>query len=162
MPSASQLTIRRATPDDAPAIADVLHQAFLEFRPLYTDGGFAATALPAEQILARMGEGPVWVALCGGVLLGTVAAAVKEKSVYIRGMAVSPSARGSGTATALLQHVEDWAASQGCGRLFLSTTPFLNSAIRLYERWGFQRINDGPHELFGTPLFFMEKILSQP
>ena len=28
---------------------------------------------------------------------------------------------------------------------------------RLYERFGFQRTSDEPHELFGTPLFTMEK-----
>jgi GNAT superfamily N-acetyltransferase len=59
----------------------------------------------------------------------------------------------------LLQHVEDWATSQGCSRLFFSTTPFLSAAIRLYEKFGFRRTGEGPHELAGTPLFTMEKKL---
>ena len=37
------------------------------------------------------------------------------------------------------------------------TTPFLSSAIRLYEGFGFRRTNDGPQELLGTPLFTMKK-----
>lgn len=135
----------------------------MEFKARYTDGGFSATTPDPEQILARMREGPVWVASTKNTVLGTVAAIVKGKAVYIRGMAVLPSARGSGTGTALLQHVEEWAASHGCARLFLSTTPFLSSAIRLYERSGFTRTEEGPHDLFGTPLFVMEKnIPSQP
>ena len=52
--------------------------------------------LGTDQVLARMQEGPVWVALREGAVLGTVAAVVKGESVYIRGMAVLPSARGSG------------------------------------------------------------------
>jgi GNAT superfamily N-acetyltransferase len=148
-----------AGPEDAPVIAAVLHASFLEFKSVYTQGGFAATTPGAEQVLARMREGPVWVALHEGVVMGTVAAVVKDESVYVRGMAVLPAARGSGAGTALLQQVEGWSAGQRCGRIFLSTTPFLNSAIRLYERFGFRRTNDGLHDLFGTPLFTMEKTL---
>jgi GNAT superfamily N-acetyltransferase len=144
----------------------VLHEAFVEFKPLYTDGGFAATTPNPEQILRRMREGPVWVAIGEAtrnrVLLGTVAALIKAESVYVRGMAVLPSARGSGAGTALLRHVEDWAIAQACPRLLLSTTPFLSSAIRLYERYGFRRTGEGPHELLGTPLFTMEKFIARP
>lgn len=103
----------------------MLQESFAEFTALYTDGGFAATALSSEYVLARMREGPVWVALRLGVLLGTVAAVVKAESAYIRGMAVLPPARGSGTGGALLQHVEDWAVSQGCARLALAPLHFL-------------------------------------
>jgi len=146
MPSATQLEVRRAGPDDAPVIAAVLHESFVEFKALYTEGGFAATTPGAEQVLVRIREGPVWVALRQGVVMGTVAAVVKDESVYIRGMAVLPAARGSG-------------AGERYTRLFLSTTPFLSSAIRLYERFGFRRTDDGLHDLFGTPLLTMEKNL---
>jgi GNAT superfamily N-acetyltransferase len=157
MTSATRIDIRRVVPEDATAVAKVLLDSFVEFKALYTDGGFSATTPDPEQILTRMREGPVWVGLSKGAVLGTVAAVVKGKAVYIRGMAVLPSARGSGTGAALLRHVEDWAAGQGCVRLFLSTTPFLSSAIRLYERSGFTRTDEGPHDLHGTPLFVMEK-----
>jgi GNAT superfamily N-acetyltransferase len=82
---------------------------------------------------------------------------VEGESVYVRGMAVLPAARGMGAGAALLREVESWALSQGCGRLFLSTTPFLESAIRLYERFGFRRMEEDRRDLFGTPLFRMEK-----
>ena len=160
MLSATQLEIRRAGPEDAPTIAAVLHDSFVEFKPLYTEDGFSATTPGAAQVLSRMNEGPVWIALREGVVLGTVAALVKSESVYIRGMAVLPNARGSGAGVRLLQQVEVWATGEGYNRLFLSTTPFLNSAIRLYERYGFRRGDEGLHDLFGTPLFTMEKPVS--
>jgi ribosomal protein S18 acetylase RimI-like enzyme len=159
MSAPRQLEIRRAGPKDAAAIAGVLHQSFLEFKALYTDGGFAATTPGEEQVFMRLREGPVWVALRESKVLGTVAALVKGESAYIRGMAVLPEARGLGAGTRLLQQAEAWASSEGYTRLLLSTTPFLSSAIRLYERFGFQRTDDGLHDLFGTPLFTMEKIL---
>jgi len=136
-----------------------LHEAFVEFKSLYTDGGFSATTPDPAQILVRMNEGPAWLAMHSDIALGTVAALVKAQSAYIRGMAVLPSARASGVGAALLRHVEDWAASQGCSRLFLNTTPFLSAAIRLYEKFGFRRTGEGPQELAGTPLFTMEKKL---
>jgi GNAT superfamily N-acetyltransferase len=153
----AQIQIRRATPEDAPTIAAVLYESFVEFKPRYTDGGFAATTPDVAQIVERLREGPAWLAMNSGAALGTVAAMVKAESVYIRGMAVLPSARGSGVGGALLRVVEDWAASQRCSRLFLSTTPFLGAAIGLYEESGFRRTGEGPHELAGTPLFTMEK-----
>jgi putative acetyltransferase len=156
---AAQIEIHRAAAEDAPAIAALLYESFVEFKPLYTDAGFSATTPNSAQILLRMHEGPAWLAMRREVALGTVAALVKSQSAYIRGMAVLPSARAAGVGAALLRHVEDWAASQGCPRLFLNTTPFLSAAIRLYEKSGFRRTAEGPHELAGTPLFTMEKKL---
>ena len=158
---ATEIEIRRAFLEDAPTIATVLLDSFIEFRGLYSDDGFAATTPGAEKVRLRMQEGPVWVALLRGAVSGTISAVLIADSAYIRGMAVVPSARGSGIGVALLQHAEDWAINQRCLRLFLSTTPFLGSAIRLYERSGFHRVENGPHELFGTPLFTMGKKIVQ-
>jgi N-acetylglutamate synthase-like GNAT family acetyltransferase len=150
--------IRRATPHDAAAIASVLYESFVEFRALYTEGGFAATVLDCERVLKRISEGPVWIAQREELITGTVAAVVKGRSVYIRGMAVSPSARGSGIGETLLKTVEDWASGKQFFHLFLSTTPFLHSAIRLYEKLGFRRAGEEVKDLCGTPLFTLEKV----
>lgn len=106
-----------------------------------------------------MNEGPVWIALQDGIITGTVAAIPKGEALYIRGMAVDPTVRGSGTGRALLDCAEEFAMQGGFKALRLSTTPFLSSAIRLYERYGFRRSDDGPHDLFGTTLFTMVKPL---
>jgi ribosomal protein S18 acetylase RimI-like enzyme len=151
-----QIEIRRAEPRDADAISTVLHEAFIEFKHLYTEGGFAATALNTEEVLTRITEGPVWVALIKDEIVGTIAAVQRDNSLYVRGMAVLPVARGSGAGRKLLDAVERFARDSNCPRLFLSTTPFLSAAIRLYESYGFRRTGE-PHDLFGTPLFTMEK-----
>ena len=151
------ITIRFAATGDARAIASLLHESFLDYEPLYTLEGFAATAITSEQIVARMGEGPVWVAMRAEEIVGTASVVAKGESLYIRGMAVLPLARGQRIGELLLTHIEEFARTEGFSRLFLSTTPFLNRAIRLYERFGFRRTSEGPHELFGTPLFTMER-----
>lgn len=104
-----------------------------------------------------MTDGPMWVALLNDEIVGTVSVVLKGEGLYIRGMAVLPAARGKRIGELLLEQVEHWAEAHKCKRLFLSTTPFLHRAIRLYERLGFRRTDHGPHDIFGTPLFTMEK-----
>jgi putative acetyltransferase len=106
-----------------------------------------------------MDEGPVWVALVDGRVVATASIVVKAEGIYIRGMAVLPGARGGNIGRLLLEHIEAYAAERGVKHLYLSTTPFLARAIRLYEHSGFRRTGRGPSEMFGTPLFTMEKCL---
>lgn len=158
-PSLAPIVIRKAGADDAQDIVLLLYESFVEYRSLYTVGGFTATAISQSQVVDRMREGPVFVATMNGTVVATVAIVPKGESLYIRGMAVHPTTRGQRIGDQLLAYVEELAISQGVRRLILSTTPFLGRAIRLYESFGFHRIDDGPHELNGTPLFTMEKLL---
>jgi len=155
----ANILIRRAIADEALRIAWVLYQAFVEFEPLYTPAAFAATTPASDQIQKRWSEGPVWVATQGDQPVGTISSIPNRKGLYIRSMAVLPAARGHGIGHFLLHAAEQFAMMQGHQRMFLSTTPFLSAAIRLYEQFGFQRSNERPNELFGTPLFAMIKLL---
>jgi len=156
------LEIRLATVEDAASISEVLLQSFIEYKSEYTPDGFAATTPTVEQIKNRLNEGPVWVALLDGTAVATVSAVPQGESLYVRGMAALPSARGHRIGKLLMDSVQDFADAQECKRLYLSTTPFLSRAIALYERLGFIRTDEGPHDLHGTPLFTMERTLSQP
>ena len=151
--------VRFATVDEIESIAAVLHQAFVEYQVLYTPEAFAATTPTAALLRERWSEGPVWVALQTSQLVGTIAAMPMSEALYVRSMGLLPHARGHGVGTLLLQQVERFARAQGFKRLFLSTTPFLRSAIRLYEQYDFQKTREGPRDLYGTRLFSMEKLL---
>lgn len=155
----TQVVIRKAQAQDASEAASVLRLAFAEYESLYTREGYAATTPENSTILTRMQEGPLWVAVHDKRIVGTTSAVLKKAGVYVRGMAVVPEARGLGAGRLLLDEVEAFAVKNGAARLFLSTTPFLDRAIRLYETFGFRSTGEGPHELFGTPLFTMEKIV---
>lgn len=156
-PGNDDIRIRVASPDEAQAISKVLLDAFEEYRAAYSDQAFAATTPTSEQVAIRMSEGPIWVALLEDVIIGTVSAVSKNEGLYVRGMAITPEARGKSVGNLLLESVERYARSCGYRHLTLSTTPFLARAIRLYERWGFTRSGEGPHDLYGTPLFTMVK-----
>ena len=154
------IEIRLAAVDEAPFLESLLRQSFLEYEALYTPEAFAATTPSATQIRSRWAEGPVWLALRAGERVGTVAAVPRGASLHVRSMGIVPSARGRGIGVLLLEQVEQFARLRGFERMDLSTTPFLLQAIRRYERFGFVRTAAGPHELWGTPLFTMEKSLS--
>lgn len=157
-PRIKAIALRKAVADDVPDIVSLLYESFIEYRGLYTVEGFAATAISQSEVIERMHEGPVFVAtLMNGTIAGAVAIVSKGESLYIRGMAVHPSARGQRIGELLLARIERLAVTEGFERMFLSTTPFLQRAIRLYESFGFNRTDEGPHELHGTPLFTMEK-----
>jgi ribosomal protein S18 acetylase RimI-like enzyme len=143
--------------EDAPLIAGILLAAFREFRPLYTEAAFAATTLGVDAIRCRMREGPVWIATVADHAVGTLAAVARGPALYVRSMAVAPQARRQGIAERLLEHVERYASERRFAALTLSTTPFLDAAIALYERFGFTRT--GCDDLCGTPLITMEKRL---
>ena len=154
------IVIRRAGRNDAAAIESVLERSFLEFRNLYAPDAYAATVLNEKQILERMDHGPVWIAVENRTVLGTVSLVRRDDGCYIRGMAVLPAERGRGVGRLLLDEVESYAKSWNCFRIYLNTTPFLITAIQLYERSGFRRIDEAHVPVYGTPLFTMEKNLA--
>ena len=154
------VTLVPATGSSASDLADLLIKAFREYESLYSIGGFSATTPDATVVASRLREGPTWIALEGGKIVGTVSAVQRETGTYIRSMAVLPSMQGQGMGRALLGAVEQFARLNGSPRLYLSTTPFLHDAIRLYEANGYTRTNEPPFDLHGTPLFTMEKRLS--
>ena len=71
-----------------------------------------------------------------------------------------PSMRGRSIGKLLLQRVEKFASDNRYKRLILNTTPFLASAIRLYERFGFQATGS-ERDWFGTTVSTMAKEVIQ-
>ncbi len=156
---ATKFVVRKATTADATAISALLKEAFAEFEALYTPEAFAATVLGDSGVLARLEEGPLWVAEIGPSIIGTVGAMRVADSVMVRGMAAHPSARGLGVGKCLLDHVECFAIQEGARFLELYTTAFLDRAIHLYQAAGFTFTGEkaNPH---GTELLRMTKALT--
>ncbi len=156
----ANVQIWMASEKDSAAIAGILKEAFTPFENLYTAEAFDVTILDAERVQKRFAEkGRIWTALKNERIIGTVSAVDEGERLYIRSMAVLPTAQGFGVGRKLLEAVENYAVEEHFEKLFLYTTPFLHEAIRLYEKNGFKRLED-VEGFFGTPLFAMEKILN--
>ncbi len=66
-----------------------------------------------------MNEGPVWVAERENTIIGIASVVRKGNSLYVRGMAVHPKARGARIGQLLLARIEEYAVGKGFQRLFL-------------------------------------------
>jgi GNAT superfamily N-acetyltransferase len=91
------------------------------------------------------------VALVDGEIVGSVALFPAKIDAYeglveeldypeIRMLAVTPQARGKGVAAALISECIRRAKAQGHHSIGLHTADFMKSAMKLYERLGFERI----------------------
>ena len=152
------LQVRTATVADAKQIADILLEAFSMYKPFYTPEAFTVVTPPADEIVQRFGDGPMWVAVRGEEALGTVSVLPEPEWLYIRSMAVRPAAQGLGIGHLLMDAVEEFGRENGFDRLFLYTTYFSTGAIELYEKHGFIRGRDTTaDEWYGTPGLAMDK-----
>jgi N-acetylglutamate synthase-like GNAT family acetyltransferase len=159
-PHQAAIRIRKAKHGDAAAIKSLLYESFLEYERAYTPEAFHITTPEKREIESRIKHWKVWVALHANVIVGTVSAHPEGQTLHIRSMAVRPSMRGRGIGKLLLQRVEKFASANAYKRLVLNTTPFLASAIRLYERFGF-RATGSERDWFGTTIRLMAKQVIQ-
>jgi GNAT superfamily N-acetyltransferase len=72
-------------------------------------------------------------------IIGTIGGASRGAEGHIRGMAMLPSAQGTGVADQLLQAIERYLAEAGCSFVTLDRTGPLTRAVRFYERHGYAR-----------------------
>jgi len=128
--------IRRATPEDLPALLALESSAFT------TDH------LSARQYRQHLVSptGLVLVATDASGLLGSALVFFRHQSDLARlySIAVAHGARGRGVGEALLAAVEDAALHRGARRMRLEVRHDNAAAMRLYERRGYTRFAERP------------------
>ncbi len=97
-----------------------------------------------------MPDGRLYVALSDGKTAGCIALRrLNERDGELKRLYVRPSFRGQGIATLLTKRIIDDAAISGYEWLYLDTLPELDSAVKLYQKLGFEftdQYNDSPVE----------------
>jgi RimJ/RimL family protein N-acetyltransferase len=95
------------------------------------------------KALRRYPNAAVFVAERGGVIIGRLSLArdTHPASVHVAdlGLMVAKDARGCGVGRALLEAAVEWARGASIRKLELHVFPWNEPAIKLYERFGFER-----------------------
>ncbi|GAA1056587.1 N-acetyltransferase [Agromyces luteolus] len=147
--TADGVAMRRMRDDEIPLVGRLVRDAYA--------GDYELTEAYLDEIEAvgeRAREHEVWVAAdtVTGELLGTVtlprpgrrmsAVARHEDELDFRFLGVAAAARGRGVGEAMVRHVLSLAVSRGIRRVVLNTGEQMRPARRLYERMGFERLED--------------------
>ncbi|WP_110876532.1 GNAT family N-acetyltransferase [Franconibacter helveticus] len=142
-----QLTMRPLTARDNPAIARVIRAVSAEYG-LTADKGYTV-ADPNLDTLYEVYSQPghaYWVVEHEGDVVGGGGIAPLQCSepdiCELQKMYFLPQARGQGLAKKLALQAMAFAREQGFRRCYLETTASLTQAIALYERLGFEHIDE--------------------
>ncbi|MFF8909660.1 GNAT family N-acetyltransferase [Streptomyces olivaceoviridis] len=102
-----------------------------------------------------------WIAEIDGERVGCVflVAADQPGVAKLRVLLVTPSARGLGLGTRLVEQSLTFAREAGHRRVTLWTTDDLVSARRIYEHFGFTLTDEEPHHNFGHDLVGQNRTL---
>lgn len=153
------MIVRPATPADAPVIAAIYLETFLDtFGHLYTDANrdaFLADKRP-EDFAAQIVDPAYMVSLAeadgavvGFIKLGpnTMPGEVPEACIELHQLYLRPAAKGTGAGAALM----DWglaeARRQGFRAMQLSVFIDNHRARAFYDRYGFVEVGKNPYQV---------------
>ena len=140
------VVIRRATPADAAALVELGRAVSSEPEAWLITEGDWRTASDERRYLRAVRRSPnaaVFVAEAPEGVVGRLSLArdAHPASPHVAdlGLMVAGSHRRRGIGTALLERAVEWAREVGVEKLELHVFPHNEPAIRLYERFGFER-----------------------
>jgi ribosomal protein S18 acetylase RimI-like enzyme len=118
----------------------LLNYAWLEKYFSVEEGDKISLSNPREEIIDKGGF--IFYAKLDNTIVGTASLLKKSNGVFELGkMAVSDKAQGHGIGTLLLEHCLKIAKNKNIPKLILYSNTQLESALRLYRKYGFKEID---------------------
>ncbi|MBU1174356.1 MAG: GNAT family N-acetyltransferase [Alphaproteobacteria bacterium] len=131
--TAPRFGLRRAGPDDAPAIRTLTRAAYAGWVPIVGREPLPMTVDYAVAVIAHR----IDLFEQDGQLLALVETAETPDHLLIVNLAVAPGSQGRGHGRALLRHAETVARQSGLAELRLYTNALMTANIALYQRLGY-------------------------
>jgi GNAT superfamily N-acetyltransferase len=138
----SDLHIRQATTDDAPAIVALYQSAGIESGESFTP----EEARAHFALFARYPNYRIFVAVLDEEIVGTYELLIMDnlakrgrRSGVVEDVAVSPQHQGAGIGRALMEHAREQCRNAGCYKFVLSSGISREDAHTFYESIGLKR-----------------------
>lgn len=140
------VTVARASPDDARDILALQRLAYQSEAALYDDLGIPPLTQTLDELGAEFGDHVFLTALLDGRIVGSVRASQADGTCRIGRLVVDPDLQGHGIGTRLMREIEDRFSHVERFELFTGHKSERNLA--LYSRLGYahdrsERVNDG-------------------
>jgi ribosomal protein S18 acetylase RimI-like enzyme len=138
------LTVRLATLDEAPLVREIMLAAYTEHQgTLPVDSG--AHAETVDDVLADMRQGGAILADDDGQAVGSARFMTEEENLYVGRLAVLPSHRRRGVASAMMLFLEGIALRSRRETIRVGVRESLPSNAGLYESLGYEVVGIDPH-----------------
>ena len=114
----------------------------------------AYVAGPLSEFVLHPTDGQrIWVVEGHGVVAGCIAIVrASERVAQLRWFILTPETRGKGLGKRLMKEAIDFCRDSGYTRVILWTFSELETAIALYRKWGFVKIEEKAHFIWGRDL----------
>ena len=135
-------SIYPATLNDIPQLCSLLTILFTQENDFQPNAEKQSVAL--QEIIGHPESGRILVMREDDLILGmvnllfTISTACGGKVAILEDMIVHPTRQGEGLGSKLLQAAKEFAQGEGCKRITLLTDRANDSAIRFYQRQGFE------------------------
>lgn len=147
--------LRRATAEDAPAIAALVDRAYEKYVPRIGRKPYPMTVDYADAIARH----DVRVAERAGAIVAALVLIAEPDTLLIDNVAVDPAHQGHGLGRQLLQFAEEAARRQGFSAIRLYTNKKMKENIALYTRYGY--VETRRETLRGLNVVHMRKMLTR-
>lgn len=153
MGEGSAIHIRDAEEKDQDAILKLMLDSYGQYEEFMPGDRWTEYAQSIKDSVYKEGPYARIIAELDGEIVGSLQMFLSSETAYgrpelgihspiVRLLATSPAARGKGIATELLKESARRSLALGADTLHLHTSDLMASAIRLYERLGFERALD--------------------
>jgi GNAT superfamily N-acetyltransferase len=152
-PDGPEPRLRRAGPNDAEKVRDLVSDAYSQYIPLIGRTPIPMLTDYADAIRSH----EVWVLDADGTIVGVLELDPRPDHLWLENVAVLPDRQGRGLGRVLLEHAEGVARERELPEIRLLTNERYVANIATYERHGYVETHRQPH--LGTDLVHFAKTI---
>ena len=152
------LRITAATVDDAPVLRQVMLEAYAEHRDVLHPPS-SSHQESVEDVVAAIRSGGAILAWLDGTAVGGARYEPRQGYLYVGRVAVLPTHRRRGIASAMMIHLEAVARSHAFPEIRLGVRASLPSNLALYRSLGYETIAIEPHPRGPDVIHTMAKVI---